>query len=206
MRKFIAASLLVILTVLFTSCKVAGKAAPKVEDLKKTIENIVIDKSSPEALLKQFYLYETRMNGDTLKQFFYKPELQNTDYIKEKIKCFNVRDIELDKIFKDDKSDNFAVITCSYKTYFRNINITRPDVETIAFICKSGKWYILNDTDGIGSDKIDWINNIQSSQKEYILSNNDIKKLYVEQANFDDSNKDFMESSNEKFHDAIKTN
>lgn len=167
---------------------------------------IKIDRSTPEKILQQSYKFETNMNEKLLTECFYQLKI-DVSFLMLKIKSFQVEKISLVKLVKIQQKDNFAVASCMYDTYFSGIKSPRQDVEVVKFIKDTDGWSILNDVNdvkNISQEDSEWLNTTETSQKNYIWTDENIRKILDDQSNFDNTNKAFMEAASKKLEEVSK--
>lgn len=198
-RAIILFSLILLLGILFMSCKVQVNVTQN-NNIDK------IDKSSPQKIINEFYNAETNMDETNLKQFFYLSKV-DTSQIKLKIKCFKVKRITLDKVIKIENKDNVSVVTCSYSTFFNGIDLPRMDLEVIKLVKVSKDWTIVIDVNSVAviSDEVkQWAENTEQQQQVDVWNSVNAKTILDSQESFDDKNKAFMEQGSKKLQESLK--
>ena len=176
------------------------------DTIPKSIVKFKIERNDPQKLIKQFYNGEKILNEVELKNFFYR-STYDTSLIKLKIKCFDINRIVLDGVIKIDKKDKFAVISCSFNTFFNGIDLPRPDMEVVKLMKETDGWYIINNLDaisGLSEENKQWLQDTESLQKTDMWNSSIAGDILDSQAIFDDKNKEHMEKGSIKLKEATK--
>ena len=174
--------------------------------IPKSIDKYKIERNDPQKLIKQFYNGEKILNEVELKNFFYR-STYDTSLIKLKIECFDINRIVLDGVIKIDKKDKFAVISCSFNTFFNGIDLPRPDMEVVKLMKETDGWYIINNLDaisGLSEENRQWLQDTESLQKTDMWNSSIAGDILDSQAIFDDKNKEHMEKGSIKLKEATK--
>lgn len=186
-------SIVMLAAVMFTGCSANSKAASKDIKLQRTEVTKNLERSTPEETVKSYYSMEASKDAQFLSKYFVNPQMSEIGSVKKKLDAFKVDKLEVIKLFNVKKQGNYAVMICSFNTYFQNIQKPRPDIEIVSLVSKNGSWYILNDY-GVVSDKdMSWINAANLEEKQFVSQNSDIQAIIKQNQNFDKANSAFMD-------------
>lgn len=184
---------MLLLLILLPACSNSKKPESEIKQFK-------IDRSSPQKIIEESYDLETKMNTKLLAQCFYLFK-SDASFLVLKIKSFSVEKISLVKIAKIEKNGDFAVASCVYNTYFSGIKDPRQDVEVVKFIKNKDGWFILNNAEDVNDLSVEykaWLDNTEMKQKNFIWTDENTRKILDSQADFDETNKKFMEAGSRK--------
>jgi uncharacterized protein YchJ len=183
-------------SLIFAGCGKNTSTAKNNTTVGKTIVSNSTDvRANPEETVKNYYNSEVSKDASFLSGFFLNSEMSPTVAVKKQLNAFNVKEIQLVKIYNEKKYDNFIAMICSYNTYFNGIESPRPDVEVVTLVKKSGKWYFLNDYSKLSDKDMSWINNVANEQKNEIANNGEIEKILKKKDAFNATNSAFMENA-----------
>lgn len=155
------------------------------------------DRSTIEKTVKSFYSNEVPKDEKFLSQYFLNSEKADIKYTKQILKAYNVKNIEIIKLYNIKQHNNTAIITCAYNTYFQGITEPRPSIEIVALINKNGSWYIVNDYSQVNDDDMKWLNEVAASEREQTTKTKEIGNLLNKTDSFNRENADFLEKGKE---------
>lgn len=198
-------SIVILAAVIFTGCTSNSKDTSK--DTKSQNTQIInnTNRSTPEETVKSYYRSEVNKDAEFLSKYFLNPVVSETASIKKKLNAFKVDKMEIIKIFNIKKQGNYAVMICSFNTYFTGIKKPRPDIEIVSLINKNGSWYILNDYGTVSEKDMEWISNSTLEEKQFLEKDSDIQKILSENENFDKVNSAFILSGQKAMIEMQKT-
>ncbi|MCD2346308.1 hypothetical protein LQK79_06385 [Clostridium guangxiense] len=169
--------------------KSVGAAQTQLEKQKLEIKSFV----------KQYYESEVPKDEKYLKDFFINPNIADIQFMKNKLKIFNIEKIKFNGIYNIKSSGRLAAMTGSFNAYFKNIPSSRPDVEIVMLIKKNNKWYFLNDDSMLNETELMWENNQKQIQNKFIVNDKNMNKILETNKIFDEANKGYMDQCKEKF-------
>lgn len=188
MRKVILRKIVPVLisAAVFTSCSINGKQAPNVKNTER---------STVEKTVKSYYNNEVSQSEAYLSNYFLNSKEADTASVKKLLKAFNVKKIEIIKLYNIKKQGNCAIVTCAYNTYFEGIDKPRPDIEIVALTNKNGSWYIINDYSQIEDKELEWLNKTSNTQQQQVTENSELKSILKQEDDFNQENKTFIDNS-----------
>lgn len=198
-----------IVLLLFSGCGAKSKqvkVAANNESAKTEKQEVKVNGSLPESVIKVYYSLQGNPEDDNFKQCFYVPSKVNGAFLKEKAKAFKIKEVKLDKVYKVNKKDNFAVVTCIYDTYFEGINKWRKSIDFIPMINKDNTWYILNDFNGAESSETENISEMMTKAQNEVSGLQELKDINAAQRQFENNNKQFLLDSRKRLEEAIENN
>jgi hypothetical protein len=152
-------------------------------------------RTNPEETVKTYYNSEASKDADFLSGFFLNSKMSQTEAVKKQLNDFDVKKIQLVKIYNEKKHGNLIAMICAYDTYFKGIKNPRPDVEVVTVVEKTGKWYFLNDYGNLSDGDLSWVSEVAQQQESEIANNKEIEGILKQKDSFNTTNSAFMDNA-----------
>jgi len=184
--------IVILASLLFTGCNSNLQVKTKDTKAQNTKVTNNTNRSTPEETVKSYYRSEISKDAEFLSEYFVNPVISETGSVKKKLNAFKVDKMEVIKLFNVKKQGNYAVIICSFNTYFKGIKNPRPDIEIASLVNKNGSWYIINDYGTVSDKDMEWLNASILEEKQFLEKDSDIQKMLSENKKFDQINSAFI--------------
>lgn len=191
---------------LFTGCSSRSNTIMKDNKIKTVNVTENSERDTPEETVKSYYSSEVNKNAEFLSKYFVNPQMSEVGSVKKKLNAFKVDKMEVVKLFNVKKQGNYAVIICSFNTYFKGIEKPRPDIEVVSLVNNNGNWYILNDYGSVSDNDMKWLNDANEEQKKFVSENKAIQTIVKQNQNFDKVNSAFIDSGKKAMLEIQNTN
>lgn len=175
-----------ICTAIFTSCGINNVHTSNVQNTER---------NTVEKTVRNYYSSEVSQSNKYLSSYFLNSKQADTTSVKKLLKAFNVKKIEIIKLYNIKKHNNCAIVTCAYNTYFEAIDKPRPDIEIVALINKNGSWYIINDYGQVDDKDLVWLNETSNTVQQQNSSNSELESILKQEDDFNKANKAFIDNS-----------
>ena len=109
------------------------------------------------------------------------------------MKNLGITNINLDKIYKIDKKENYAFLQCIDSTYYKGIEEPIKDIKPFILIYDNEKWYIVNDLDSIKEEDSKLVSSSIQKQQEKMMEDDEIIDIIKSQEEFIRKHKGFFE-------------